>query len=157
MTASLVDLRAFLALLRRERELVEIDAEVDPDLEAAEVHRRVIAGGGPALLFRRVKGSPWPAVTNLFGTARRVELAFGKRPVELVQRLASLPHTLLPPSLGKAWQHRDVIGSLLKSSAPSAARTRSLRVAGTGVAVCTAATSFIWLTVPLISMSSPGA
>src|SRR5688572_30521622 len=114
MTAPLLDLRAFLAVLRREREVVEITAEVDPDLEAAEVHRRVIAAGGPALLFSRVKGSPWPVVTNLFGTNRRVELAFGKRPLELVRRLAELPHTMLPPSLGKAWQHRDLIGSLLK-------------------------------------------
>jgi 4-hydroxybenzoate decarboxylase subunit C len=88
MSSPLLDLRTFLAVLRREGELIEIDTEVDPDLEAAEVHRRVIAAGGPALLFRRVKGSPWPAVTNLFGTARRVELAFGKRPLELVQRLA---------------------------------------------------------------------
>ncbi len=110
----LLDLRALLALLRTEHELVRIDAEVDPDLEAAEVHRRVIAAGGPALLFARVKGSPWPVVTNLFGTARRVELAFGRRPLELVQRLAALPHTLLPPTLGKAWRHRDVLGALLR-------------------------------------------
>jgi 4-hydroxybenzoate decarboxylase subunit C len=114
MTAALLDLRAFVAQLRAQREVVEITTEVDADLEVAEIHRRVIAAGGPALLFRRVKGSPWPAVTNLFGTARRVDLAFGKRPLELVQRLAALPHTLLPPSLGKLWQHRDVVGSLLK-------------------------------------------
>ena len=111
---ALTDLRRFLALLRAENELVEIHAEVDPDLEAAEVHRRVIAAGGPALLFTRVKGSPWPAVTNLFGTARRVGLAFGKRPQQLVQRLAELPHTMLPPTLGALWRHRDVLGSLLK-------------------------------------------
>jgi UbiD family decarboxylase len=114
MTSPLLDLRLFLDLLRAEGELVEIDTEVDPDLEAAEVHRRVIAAGGPALLFRRVKGSPWPTVTNLFGTARRVELAFGKRPLELVQQLAAAPHTLLPPTLGKLWQHRSLLGSLLR-------------------------------------------
>ncbi|MBL8730439.1 MAG: UbiD family decarboxylase [Planctomycetes bacterium] len=114
MSSPLLDLRALLALLRADGELVEIDTEVDPDLEAAEVHRRVIAAGGPALLFRRVKGSPWPVVTNLFGTARRVELAFGRRPLELVQRLASVPHTLLPPSLGKLWQHRDLLGALAR-------------------------------------------
>lgn len=114
MSSSLVDLRAFLDVLRREGELVEIDTQVDPDLEAAEVHRRCIAAGGPALLFKNIKGSPWPCVTNLFGTARRVELAFGKRPLELVERLANVPHTLLPPSLGKLWQHRDLLGSLLK-------------------------------------------
>lgn len=114
MTSPLLDLRLFLDLLRREGELVEIDTEVDPDLEAAEVHRRVIAAGGPALLFRRVVGSPWPTVTNLFGTQRRVELAFGKRPLELVQQLAAVPHTLLPPTLGKLWQHRSLLGSLLR-------------------------------------------
>jgi hypothetical protein len=31
-----------------------------------------------------------------------------------VQRLADAPHTMLPPSLGKLWQNRDLIGSLLK-------------------------------------------
>lgn len=111
---SLTDLRALLTLLRREGELVEITAEVDADLEAAEIHRRVIAAGGPALLFRRVRGHSWPVVTNLFGTARRVELAFGPRPERLVARAAELPHTLFPPSLGALWQQRDLLGALLK-------------------------------------------
>ncbi len=114
MSHPLTDLRAFLTVLRQHGELVEIETEVDPDLEAAEVHRRVIAAGGPALLFKRVKGSPWPAVTNLFGSARRVQLAFGPHPERLVQRLANAPHTLLPPSLGKLWEHRDLLGALLK-------------------------------------------
>jgi UbiD family decarboxylase len=95
----LTDLRDYLALLRREGELVEIQAEVDPLLEAAEIHRRVIAAGGPALLFRRVRGRDYPVVTNLFGTARRVDLAFGKRPKDLLGRAARLPQTLFPPSL----------------------------------------------------------
>ena len=94
MSKSLTDIRAFLDVLRREGDLVEIDAQVDPDLEAAEIHRRVIAAGGPAILFKNVKGSPWPCVTNLFGTQRRVELAFGRRPIELVERLADMPHTM---------------------------------------------------------------
>jgi UbiD family decarboxylase len=96
MTSPLLDLRAFLDLLRREGDLVTIDAEVDPDLEAAEVHRRVIAAQGPALLFRRVKGSPYPVVTNLFGTTRRVGLAFGARPQAFVRQAAALPQTMLP-------------------------------------------------------------
>jgi UbiD family decarboxylase len=114
MTSPLLDLRTFVQALRTAGELVVVEAEVDPDLELAEVHRRVIAAGGPALLFRNVKGSPWPAVTNLFGTARRVERAFGKRPLHLVQALADLPHTLLPPSLGTLWRQRGLLGSLLK-------------------------------------------
>ena len=51
------DLRAFLDELRRQGELRVVDAEVDPRLEAAEIHRRVIASGGPSLLFTRVRGA----------------------------------------------------------------------------------------------------
>ncbi len=76
------NLRSFLDLLRRENDLTTIEAEVDPNLELAEIHRRVIDAGGPALLFQRVKGSRFPVVTNLFGTQKRIELAFGKRPEE---------------------------------------------------------------------------
>ena len=97
-----------MSVLRAERELVEVDAEVDPVLELAEVHRRVIAAGGPALLFKRVKGSPFPVVTNLFGTRRRVELAFGDRASAFVREAAALPHELMPPSFGKLWAQRDL-------------------------------------------------
>ncbi len=74
------NLRSFIDLLRRENDLAFIEAELDPYLEIAEIHRRVIERGGPALLFKRVKGSRFPVVTNLFGTARRTELAFGSKP-----------------------------------------------------------------------------
>ena len=43
------DLRSFLDQLRRDGDLAVVEAEVDPRLEVAEVHRRVIAAGGPAL------------------------------------------------------------------------------------------------------------
>lgn len=108
------NLRDFLSILRRERDLVEISAPVDPHLEAAEIHRRVIAQGGPALLFTNIKGASFPLVTNLFGTRKRVELAFGSRPERLIRELAKLPETLMPPSLGKLWGHRSTIGDLLK-------------------------------------------
>ena len=82
---SFPDLRSFLDQLRRDGDLAVVDAPVDADQEAAEIHRRVIAAGGPALLFTRVKGASFPLVTNLFGTARRAELAFGTRPLALDQ------------------------------------------------------------------------
>ena len=69
------DLRAFLDQLRRDGDLVTVEAPVDARLEAAEIHRRVIAAGGPALLFTNVTGSDFPLATNLFGTARRAEMA----------------------------------------------------------------------------------
>jgi 4-hydroxybenzoate decarboxylase subunit C len=102
----LSNLRAFLELLRNERDLVEVTAPVDRNLEIAEIHRRVIAAGGPALLFSNVKGSPYPVVTNLFGTARRIELAFGRRPLEFVKNAVRAAHELLPPTPEKLWSFR---------------------------------------------------
>ena len=91
------NLRSFLDLLRRENDLLTIEAEVDPYLELAEVHRRVIESGGPALLFKRVKGSRFPVVTNLFGATKRIELAFGPKPEQFVRELVSVAEALLPP------------------------------------------------------------
>lgn len=100
-------LRPFLDALRKEGDLVEIDAFCDPQLEIAEIHRRVIAADGPALLFKKPVGGDFPVVTNLFGTKKRVEMAFGPRPAEFVRRAAELPHRLMPPSFGKLWEQRD--------------------------------------------------
>ena len=121
-TPPLGDLRAFLDVLRKEKDLVEIDAEVDPRLEIAEVHRRVIEKGGPALLFRRPKGSSFPVVTNLFGTAKRVELAFGRRPLDFVKAAARAATDLLPPSLPKLWSHRSLFAQALRVGTTSVSR-----------------------------------
>jgi UbiD family decarboxylase len=121
---SFPDLRTFLDQLRADGDLAVVDAPVSAKLEAAEIHRRVIAAGGPALLFTNVEGAGHPLATNLFGTARRAELAFGKRPERLIRRLVELAETLLPPSLGKIWGARDVgfellrIGAKRRSSGP---------------------------------------
>ncbi len=102
------DLRSFLQTLRAENEIVEISAEVDPYLEIAEIHRRVIDEQGKALLFTNVKNSRFPVVTNLFGTVRRIELAFGKKPQEFVNRAVDMVEILLPPKFGKLWGYRDM-------------------------------------------------
>ena len=93
-TEGFPDLRAFIDQLRRDNDVAIIDAPVDPNLEVAEIHRRVIASGGPALLFTNVVGASFPLVTNLFGTAKRAELAFGTRPLRFIKRLVALAETL---------------------------------------------------------------
>jgi menaquinone biosynthesis decarboxylase len=108
------NLRSFLDLLARENDLVRIRTEVDPYLELAEIHRRVIERGGPALIFERVKGSRYPVVTNLFGTARRIELAFGPKPEALVRRAVHVAEALMPPHPAKLWQHRSLALEALK-------------------------------------------
>ncbi len=110
----LPDLRAFIDQLRRDDDLAVVETPVDARLEVAEIHRRVIAAGGPALLFTRVRGADFPVVTNLFGTARRAEMAFGTRPRRLIQRVAGLAESILPPTPGKIWGARDVAAALLR-------------------------------------------
>jgi len=108
------NLRSFLDLLSRENDLIAIDAPVDPYLEVAEIHRRVIAQGGPALLFKNVKGSSYPVVTNLFGTERRIELAFGPKPELFVRELVDAAEFLLPPRFSELWKRRSLGREFLK-------------------------------------------
>src|SRR5262245_8464141 len=115
------NLRSFLDLLRREDDLITIDSEVDPYLEIAEIHRRVIERGGPALLFKRVKGSRFPVVTNLFGTVKRIELAFGSKPEDFIKQLVSVAQSLLPPNRSELWKQRQLVRDFLKLG------TRSVR------------------------------
>lgn len=108
------DLHAYLDVLRQESDLLEVDIEVDPYLEIAEIHRRVIAQGGPALLFKRVKGSRFPVATNLFGTKKRMEIAFGHRAQDFVKDLVRAAETFMPPSLGKLWSMRGLVPQMTK-------------------------------------------
>lgn len=108
------NLRSFINKLRDENDIAEISAEVDPYLEIAEVHRRVIDESGPALLFTNVKGSEFPVVTNLFGTAKRIDLAFGRKPQDLVKRVVEAVEVLLPPKPKELWHYRDLAFSALK-------------------------------------------
>jgi len=108
------DLSAFLHILKKEAELLKIDVPVNPYLEIAEIHRRVIARGGPALLFTNVINSHFPVATNLFGTSRRMELAFGQRPQQFVKDLVRAAEILMPPNLEKLWSMRSLIFNGLK-------------------------------------------
>jgi 4-hydroxy-3-polyprenylbenzoate decarboxylase len=67
-------------------QLLRIPETVDPHLEMAEIHRRVYEAGGPALLFERVNNSPFPALSNLYGTRARTAYLF-RHQLEAVQQL----------------------------------------------------------------------
>lgn len=108
------DLREFIEELRRSNQLMVVDAPVDPHLEVAEIHRRVIAAGGPALLFTNVQGAHFPLVTNLFGTRERAQKAFGSRPHKLIRSLTEAIPDLMPPTVSKLWSKRDLGRELLK-------------------------------------------
>lgn len=62
--------------LEKHGHLIRIREEVDPHLEMAAIHMKVYEAGGPALLFEKVKGSRFRAVSNLFGTIERSKFIF---------------------------------------------------------------------------------
>ncbi len=97
------DLKQFVEVLRQQGELKEIDVEVDPHLEVAEITDRVVKRGGPALLFRRVKGHRWPILINAFGTMNRMALALETDSIDtLAAEVAELLTPRIPASfLGK--------------------------------------------------------
>lgn len=70
-------------------QLLRIDSPMDPYLEIGEIHRRVFHAGGPALLFEKVKGSPFAALSNLYGTKERTGYIF-RHQLDNVQRLIQL-------------------------------------------------------------------
>lgn len=62
--------------LEKSGQLVRIKEPVSGYLEAAEIHRRVFDAGGPALLFEKIEGSPFMALSNLYGTFERTRFLF---------------------------------------------------------------------------------
>ncbi len=70
------NLRACVNDLEKDGQLLRIKREVDPNLEMAEIHRRIYDDKGPAILFENVKGSPFQAVSNIYGTFERTEFIF---------------------------------------------------------------------------------
>lgn len=106
------DLSAFLSHLDANGQLRRIAEPVSVVHEITEIHRRVIADGGPALLFERPllpDGTPssMPLLTNLFGTVERVAWGLGvetKSLSALGGKLAELREPRPPRGLSEAWQ-----------------------------------------------------
>jgi 4-hydroxy-3-polyprenylbenzoate decarboxylase len=127
-------LRAAARDLEKSGQLLRIRAEVDPHLEVAEIHRQVFEQQGPALLFERIKGSPFQGLSNIYGTFERTAFLFRhtldrvKRVIEVKKdpavllknplRYVGVPFTALSAlplrslsALPRAWQ-RTTIGQL---------------------------------------------
>ena len=94
------NLSEFIECLRREKEIVDITAEVDFQLEISEISDRVVKQGGPALLFHRVRGSSIPVAINLFGSFRRMALALGVKDLEaMAGRIESFLELKVPEKI----------------------------------------------------------
>ncbi|KXA94475.1 hypothetical protein AKJ37_07580, partial [candidate division MSBL1 archaeon SCGC-AAA259I09] len=70
-------MREFLDFLREKKDLQEIEKEVDPEWEVNGITRKCLEEGGPALLFKNIKGAEFPLLCNLLGIDRRYLWSLG--------------------------------------------------------------------------------
>ena len=84
-----VSLEECLIDLEKNGHLVRIKEEVDPNLEMAAIHLRVHQAGGPALLFENVRGTPFRAASNIFGTLERSKFIF-RDTLAMVKKMVEL-------------------------------------------------------------------
>ena len=104
-------LRDFIDRLEAEGRLVRVGAPVSPRLEMTEIQTRLLAEGGPAVLFEQVlrddgSRSPIPVLVNLFGTVERVAWGMERSPDQLREvgeTLAFLRQPEPPGGLREAW------------------------------------------------------
>ena len=82
-------LHACITDLEKHGHLIRIKEEVDPYLQMAAIHLRVFEHSGPAILFENIKGSKFPAVSNLFGTIERSKFIF-RDTIEQIKTLIEL-------------------------------------------------------------------
>jgi len=81
-------LREFIARLEGAGRLARVGAPVSPALETTEIQTRLLAEGGPAVLFERPvdgagAGYDMPVLVNLFGTVERVAWGMDREPGQL--------------------------------------------------------------------------
>jgi 4-hydroxy-3-polyprenylbenzoate decarboxylase len=111
-------LRDFMARLEREGRLVRVTAPVSPALEMTEIQTRLIAEGGPAVLFENVvengRRHTMPVLVNLFGTIERVAWGMDREPHELRQIGETLAFLKQPEPPG-GWREAFDLLPLLKT------------------------------------------
>ncbi len=113
------NLREFIEELRKRGELREIETPVDPVLEVTEIYDRVVKNEGPALLFKKVKGSEIPLAINLFGSHARMSTALGvKSAEEIAARIEEFTDMKPPAGLIEKIQTALPKLSILNALAP---------------------------------------
>jgi len=117
--SSYKSLRDFMAHLEQTGRLVRVSEPVSPALEVTEIQTRLIAEGGPAVLFENVvdengKRYDSPMLVNLFGTVERVAWGMGRAPEELREVGETLAFLRQPEPPG-GWREAFEMLPLLKT------------------------------------------
>jgi 4-hydroxy-3-polyprenylbenzoate decarboxylase len=116
--------------LEKHGHLVRIKEEIDPNLEMSAVHLRIFAAGGPAILYEKVKGSKYMALSNLYGNLTRSKFLFRDR-LEQMQDLVNLrnnPIAALKAPLKYASTGLSAFKALPKKSAFSSGGFEEIRI-----------------------------
>ena len=92
-------LRQCIEDLESKGQVVRIEQSIDPNLEAAEIQRRVFQAGGPVIYFASVKGCRFPMVCNLFGTMERMRYLFHDSLESLRRMVERARFRLAPPAV----------------------------------------------------------
>ena len=114
-------LRDFIARLESTGRLKRVTVPVDPELEATEIQTRLIAEGGPAVIFekpvnrRTGKAYKHPMLVNLFGTVERVAWGMDRAPDQLRQVGETLAFLKQPEPPG-GWKEALEMLPLVKRS-----------------------------------------
>jgi 4-hydroxy-3-polyprenylbenzoate decarboxylase len=102
------DLRAFITRLEGLGELKRVALAVSPHLEMTALCQRALHAGGPALLFEQPSGHSMPVLGNLFGSTRRVALAFGVNDISELRQFGAALAALKEPEAPKGF--KDMMG-----------------------------------------------
>ena len=122
-------LRDFIARLEAENRLVRVSAPVSPNLEMTEIQTRLLAEGGPAVLFENVvmddgTRHDMPVLVNLFGTVERVAWGMEREPGQLREIGETLAFLRQPEPPG-GW--REAMGMLPLVKTVMAMKPRTVR------------------------------
>jgi 4-hydroxy-3-polyprenylbenzoate decarboxylase len=91
-------LTEYVQALDKAGQLARVKVKVNPDLEMAEIMRRLMyMGNQPAVLFENVQGFTMPVLGNAFGTMKRLQLALETTDfTEIGRRVTDLTKMKMP-------------------------------------------------------------
>jgi len=136
-------LRDFMDRLERDGRLVRVSAPVSPILEMTEIHTRLLAEQGPAVLFEQVVGEggrrfDMPVLVNLFGTVERVAWGMDRSPDQLREvgeTLAFLKQPEPPGGWREALELMPLLKTVMAMKPRSVGRAPCQEVVLTGTAI----------------------
>jgi 4-hydroxy-3-polyprenylbenzoate decarboxylase len=145
--------------LRAGGHLLQIDDEVDPHLEMAEIQRRVYANGGPAIFFTSLKGCQFPAASNLFGSLEQARYLF-RDTLESVRKLIEIkldPSALPKRPLRYAGVPLTALRMLPKKSRQGAVQANRTSISALPMIKCWPDDGGAFVTLPQVLSEDPTA